>query len=99
MDCFLQKIKTPILVYCILNGLYNILNLGVDIVDYVSPGSLRNIIMEGQNNHFFKIFLFLGTLFWVALHGYFLWCTICLYRRIKFNIAPTPPPASTPPFN
>ena len=98
MGCCLQKSKTPILVYCILNGVYSILNLGLNIVDYSTPGLLRNVLITRKTLDYLGNFVIvIGALSWMALHGYFLLCTICLYRRFKFNIPATPPP--TPPLN
>ena len=96
LDC-LQEKKGFILVYCILNGLYSILNLGLNIVDCSTPGLLRNAVITSTKSGILgNLMIVIGTLIWMSLHGYFLWCTICLYRRIKFKVAATPPPS--PPF-
>jgi len=93
---FLQEKKTLILGYSIINGLYSILNFGLNLVDFATPGLLRNSLItqtQKTNYTFYLLSLVVAALLWMGLHGYFLWCTICLYRRLKFNVPPTPPPS------
>ena len=91
---FIQKNNTLVLVHVIINGIYGILNLGVNILDYVTPGLLRHAVVHESENDLFKILVVLSTLVWMAIQGYFISCSICLYRRTKYNIPLTPP--STP---
>ena len=91
---FIQKNNTLVLVHVIINGVYGALNLGVDILDYVTPGLLRHAVVRESQNDLFKILVVLSTLVWMAIQGYFISCSICLYRRTKYNILLTPP--STP---
>ena len=70
---FLQERKTLILVYSIINGLYSILNFGLNLVDFATPGLLRNsLITQTQKTNFttYLLLLVVAALLWMGLHGY-----------------------------
>ena len=70
-------------------------HLAADAFGFYHPNSWKHQAFQQEGSIALPAFLVGHTLIWMGLHGYFLCCVICLYRRFKNNIPPTPPP--TPP--